>query len=481
MPNVTFFAKDYAAPRSLRSNLNWNGPILNNRFTATIEGTYSRNMNQPGIVDLNFSPTVQFTLPDESHRPVFVQPTSIVPATGTIASSDARVSPLFSRVTELQLRSRSDSRQLSFRFSPTSFSTQLQLGSRHTSTRICASGFAASATPPAIRSTSNGRDRAFDSRHQIQYNLGYNFFDAVRVNWFGSFRSGTPYTPLVAGDINGDGYANDRAFVYDPASTADPALAASMQSLLNSATGNARDCLCRTARQPRGAQQLSGSVDVAGDHVDLVQSAQVPDAPACDAVAAGRQSARAPPICCCTATTTFADGAVRISRSDPARGARLRSRHAALSVRRQRTIRLDTAGTDCCESACHCNCNDAFRPRTDARAAGAHTATRSRQHFARQQGAGADAQGHLRTAAEFQIRWRRFSAKRIRSSSPAPRRTASRRMNRRYVIRLDSIWSPVAKYLAALPDNYDKDEAYSRYRRAREDVGGHAMRSWRPT
>ena len=41
-------------------------------------------------------------------------------------------------------------------------------------------------------------------------------------------------------------------------------------------------------------------------------------------------------------------------------------------------------------------------------------------------------------------------------------------MNRRYVIRLDSIWSPVAKYLAALPDKYNKDEAYSRYQHARE-------------
>jgi hypothetical protein len=41
-------------------------------------------------------------------------------------------------------------------------------------------------------------------------------------------------------------------------------------------------------------------------------------------------------------------------------------------------------------------------------------------------------------------------------------------MNRRYVISLDSIWSPVAKYLAALPDNYNKDEAYGRYKRARE-------------
>jgi hypothetical protein len=41
-------------------------------------------------------------------------------------------------------------------------------------------------------------------------------------------------------------------------------------------------------------------------------------------------------------------------------------------------------------------------------------------------------------------------------------------MNRRYVIGLDSVWAPVAKYLAALPDNYNKDEAYARYQRARE-------------
>src|SRR5213076_2561875 len=95
VPNVTFFAKDYAAPRSLRSNLNWSGPLFNNLFSGNIEATYSLNMNQPGIVDLNFAPVVQFTLADEAHRPVFVQGTSIVPATGSIASRDARVSQLF--------------------------------------------------------------------------------------------------------------------------------------------------------------------------------------------------------------------------------------------------------------------------------------------------------------------------------------------------------------------------------------------------
>ena len=41
-------------------------------------------------------------------------------------------------------------------------------------------------------------------------------------------------------------------------------------------------------------------------------------------------------------------------------------------------------------------------------------------------------------------------------------------MNRWYLVRLDSIWSPLGKFLAALPTEYDEGEAYGRYRAARE-------------
>ena len=40
-------------------------------------------------------------------------------------------------------------------------------------------------------------------------------------------------------------------------------------------------------------------------------------------------------------------------------------------------------------------------------------------------------------------------------------------MNRRYTYRSDSIWAPVASYLGTLGQDYDADEAYDRYRRAR--------------
>src|SRR4029079_9035962 len=37
--------------------------------------------------------------------------------------------------------------------------------------------------------------------------------------------------------------SNDRAFIFDPATTADPALATAMRSLIDNSTGSARDCL----------------------------------------------------------------------------------------------------------------------------------------------------------------------------------------------------------------------------------------------
>src|SRR5437762_7784747 len=46
-------------------------------------------------------------------------------------------------------------------------------------------------------------------------------------------------------------------------------------------------------------------------------------------------------------------------------------------------------------------------------------------------------------------------------------------INRWYTTRVDSIWAPVAKFLADLPDNYDQGLAYEKYvlaRRAQIDL-----------
>jgi hypothetical protein len=52
---------------------------------------------------------------------------------------------------------------------------------------------------------------------------------------------------MVAGDVNGDGASNDRAFVWSPATAPDPAVASGMQALLGGAPGSIQACLRRQA------------------------------------------------------------------------------------------------------------------------------------------------------------------------------------------------------------------------------------------
>jgi hypothetical protein len=466
VPNVTFFARDYAAPRSVRTNLNWTGPILNNRFSGQVEATYSRNMNQSGFVDLNFSPVVQFTLADESHRPVFVLPTSIDPVTGSIASRDARVTQLFSHVTELRSDLLSDSRQLRFGISPNTYSSSFNwnISYVYSSLRERIRGFGNTAGNPLDVEWARS---PFDSRHQISYNLGYNFFDAVRVNWFGSFRSGAPYTPIVSGDINGDGYANDRAFIYDPARTADPVLAASMQTLLNSATGNARDCLRKQLGQLAARNSCTGpwfsqatmSISLNPLKFRMPQRATLSfqvgnPLGAADLLLHGNNNLRG------WGQFSFPDAnllAVRGFNPQTQRyiydvNQRFGSTLPALTPFRAPVtvtaiLRFDLAPT------------------------------RERQMLTQQLDRGRSTKGTK--TAEPMMRAIYGGGGVINPLALVLRQADTLELtglqadsiatlNRWYVVHVDSIWSPVLKYLAELPDKYDRNDAYRRYQRARE-------------
>ena len=210
-PNVTVFSDNYNASRSLRSNLHWSGPMLNNRFATSLDLMYSLNLNQPSSIDRNFDPAQRFVLSGEGSRPVYVASTSIVPGTGAIASQDARMTSRYARVTELQSDLKSESYQGSISISPTRFSSAFSWNLFYTYTWVRSQfrGFNNTAGNPLEVDWG----RSANSPHQIGYSIGYNFFDFVRVNWNGQFRGGNKYTPMVAGDINGDGYANDRAFI----------------------------------------------------------------------------------------------------------------------------------------------------------------------------------------------------------------------------------------------------------------------------
>jgi hypothetical protein len=465
-PNVTLFAKDYSAPRSVRSNLQWNGPILGNRFSATVDGTFSLNLNQSGNLDLNFIPVTRFTLADEGGRPVFVQSTSIVPATGANASQDARVTPKFSRVTELRSDLESRSAQLTFRLAPTTFSSSLTWGLSYVYSNVREQfrGFTSTAGNPLA--TEWGR-ASFDSRHQLVYNLGYNFFDFVRVNWFGSFRSGTPFTPMIAGDVNGDGFQNDRAFVFNPQSATDPAVASAMTSLLENGSDVARDCLSRqlgqlaTRNSCQGPWISNASMSISFNPVKV------------------RMPQRATLSLQLTNPLGAADLLVHGSNNLRGWGQPSFPDQSLLYVR----------GFDPATQRYRYEVNQRFGATNQAlggfRSPVTLTAmlrfdvgpTRERQLLTQQLDRGRTTEGN-------KVPEQLLKAIYGTGSIPNPMSAILRQqdslkltsvqadsiagLNRAYTIKTDAIWTPVAKYFAELPKYYDQSIAYERYMQARK-------------
>jgi hypothetical protein len=151
------------------------------------------------------------------------------------------VSPLFDHVTGLQSDLRSEGRQLKVTVSPArpgslaSWSASYVYGANREQFR----GFTSAAGDPRDRSWSPG---SYDWRHQLTLNLGVSVQDVVRLSGYLQLASGTPFTPGVNGDVNGDGFANDRAFVFDPSTLPNPAGAA-MRALLEAGPRQVRECL----------------------------------------------------------------------------------------------------------------------------------------------------------------------------------------------------------------------------------------------
>ncbi len=466
LPNVSLFEDGYRAQRSLRSNLQWNGPVLNNRFTATVEVTYSYNQFQPSAIDLNFNPTQRFTLPDEGARPVFVNTTDIFPATGAIAPGANRVNNQFNRVSQSVSDLEGMSRQLTLRLTPTRFSTGFTWNVAYVfnDNREQVRGFTNTAANPL---TVEWTPSTFNTKHQFSYNLGYNFFDAVRVNWSGSFRMGNPYTPVVAGDVNGDGYNNDRAFVFDPATANDPAVAAAMTALLESTDGSARECL-------------------------LGQMGRV----------AGRNSCRGPWLQTANLTLSINPLKIRLPQratislniANPLGAADLLL-HGEDGIKGWGQARTPEAtllyvrGFDPVTQRYRYDVNQRFgntSPQLSAiRAPVAVTLqfrydlgpTRERQLLLQTLDRGRLRDGNKATEPALKAQYGN-------AGLPNPMATILRQadtlklasaqadslatMNRWYLIQLDRIWAPVAKELAALPDGYDREAAFLKYTKARQ-------------
>jgi hypothetical protein len=233
-PNVTLFDRGYRQPHSLRGAADWSGPVLDNRFVLGVQAILSSGRDQSGLVDLNLDPTVRFALPLEGGRPVYVDPNAIVPGTGSIAIAATRRVPAFQHVWDTRSAYRVQSNQATINLKPITASPWLKWEATYSllDTRETFSGFASTTGNPFEIGTGPSLLPGRQTVLVRWYDLP--LFDVASVSLFGRLTSGQRFTPMVAGDVNGDGVANDRAFIPDNPD---------VRTLMSSAAPNVRDCL----------------------------------------------------------------------------------------------------------------------------------------------------------------------------------------------------------------------------------------------
>jgi hypothetical protein len=262
-PNVLAFDKSFRAPRSWRANLNLNFasvPLLPIRLD--LRGTYSLGRAQLSAVDANFSGTQLFTLNDEGGRPVYASPGAIVPTSGAVSPQESRITDQYAQVLSYRSDGRTEARSITIEASPAF--KYLPFLSYH----IVGSytyGVARDRTRGYFGGTTASDPRAFEwsespysQRHQFILRL--NGGGDGPVTWASMMRfvSGVPFTPVVNADVNGDGIANDRAFVFNPLNVPDGTLASGMNALLDGASSSARDCLRRQIGKIASRNSCSG-------------------------------------------------------------------------------------------------------------------------------------------------------------------------------------------------------------------------------
>jgi hypothetical protein len=465
-PSVTLFDRAFKQPRSLRAAGDWSGPILDNRFVLGVQGIVSSGIDQQGSVDANAARTARFSLTNEGGRPVFAEAGAIVPSTGSISAGAGRVSPSFQRV----LVQRSDlgmrSRQVSINLKPITANARLRLDAIYTllDAREQYFGFASTVGDPFEKQWGPNLRAA---RHSLTVRWSdFPIHDVVYVTAIAAISSGQRFTPMVASDINGDGAINDRAFIPDPAATADAAIASALRSLLTNGSSPARSCLARQLNQlsERGSCQAPWSVANALQIKFNPQKIGLPK----------------------RATVSFqilnplglADLALHGASDIRGWGQNIPPDQNLLFVR----------GFDAASHQFKYDVNQRFgstRPRESA----THTLPyislsvsldiappRERQLLTQRLGIGRGRPGDradretmkslgtsqipnpmaMLLSQEYELRLTRVQADSLANLSHS------------FSVFADSVWSPVASYLAGLPDDYSRGEAYGRYVSARE-------------
>ena len=244
-PPVSLISPSYDVPHSWRASLDWNSNFGSWLVRVATLGSY--DLSQPGTVDVNFSGQQKFSLAADGNRPVFVSPAAIDPASGSASATESRISSAFGRVGMRTSDLRGYGGQLTGTISPDIFKFRNEHGlyaslsyTLQESRRQYRGFDGAAFGDPRLTEWAPSNS---DARHVIVLSGGFYASMVGTLTMFARMQSGLPFTPIVQGDVNGDGTYGDRAFIPDPSATPDPAVASQIRSLLSNGSPTARNCL----------------------------------------------------------------------------------------------------------------------------------------------------------------------------------------------------------------------------------------------
>lgn len=242
--NVTVFGSDFGAPRAWRASLGLQ-KTLAGLIRFSVDGNYSHGVNQTGYRELNLRSVPAFTLASEANRPVYTPAAEIFPLTGAVGFTGSRADSSFGHVLDIESGLESEAYQVAIGVSGITRSGIIINGSyTWSNARDIATGVGFGS-----RSTEGNPNHGqwavsdFQRRHSLLLTAMLPIGRSFELTTITRLNSGAPFTPLIGSDINGDGYRNDRAFVFGTGAPA--AVSAGMHDLLASAPGRVRSCLER--------------------------------------------------------------------------------------------------------------------------------------------------------------------------------------------------------------------------------------------
>ncbi|MEQ1856697.1 MAG: carboxypeptidase regulatory-like domain-containing protein [Longimicrobiales bacterium] len=273
---INLMGEDFGSPTTWKTDVSYQRLVVEG-LTLSASALYARTTANYQYFDRNLRDQPSFTLANEAGRAVFV-PAATITAAGATSVRNAVQFTQFTNVLELVSTGETTQRALVLQADVTppfgghlttafTFNRTIDNSTFNCCIARTASLFTPVKNDPRDVSDSEGPSD-FNFAHKLTVYGELPGWNGLRVGarYVGS--TGRPFSLVVNGDINGDGYSgNDLAFVFDPNDpTTPPPIAASMQRILDNEQSVARDyireSLGRIADRNGGHAPWVGRMDV---------------------------------------------------------------------------------------------------------------------------------------------------------------------------------------------------------------------------